>query len=99
MSEYTVKLVKDDKDEGRRVPHVEVDALTEFEAAAVGLNRFREMGEQFDGRTGVEITQGTVTETKPVPVRDIVHWLRDRREGQTLAERDGLGPLLEYVKD
>jgi hypothetical protein len=98
MSEYTVKLVKGDKEEGR-MPQVEVDALTEFEAAAVGLNRFRELGEEFDGRTGVEIIQGNVTETKPVPVKDIVHWLRDRREGQALAERDGLGPLIEYVKE
>jgi hypothetical protein len=79
MSEYTVKLVKD-KDEGR-TPEVHVDALTEFEAAAVGLNRFRELGEPFDSHTGVEIVQGNVTETKPVPVKDIVHWLRDRREG------------------
>ena len=98
MAEYTVKLLRHDP-EGGRVPQVEVDALTEFEAAAVGLNQLRQIGEPFAGNTGVEIVQGNVTETKPVPVRDITYWLRNKAAGQELVVRDGLQPLLEYVKD
>lgn len=98
MAEYTVKLRRTESS-GSPVPAVEVDALTEFEAAAVGLNELRARGERFDAETGVEIVQGTVTETRPVPVKDIVYWLRNRREGQALAERDRLEPLLEYVKE
>ncbi len=97
MAEYTVKLRRSDSTDSP-VPEVEVDALTEFEAAAVGLNQLRARGERFDAETGVEIVQGTVTETKPVPVKDIVYWLRNRREGQALTERDRLEPLLEYMK-
>jgi hypothetical protein len=98
MAEYTVKLSTDDR-EAARAAQVEVDALTEFEAAAVGLNELRQRGEPFTGATGVEILQGNVTETKPVPVRDITYWLRNKAAGQELVERDGLQPLLDYVKD
>ena len=98
MAEYIVKLLRNDP-EGGRVPQIEVDAITEFEAAAVGLNQLRQSGEPFQGDTGVEIVQGNVTETKPVPVKDITSWLRNKAAGQELVERDGLQPLLDYVKD
>ena len=70
MAEYTVKLRRSDSTDSP-VPEVEVDALTEFEAAAVGLNQLRARGEGFEVETDVEIVQGTVTETKPVPVKRI----------------------------
>jgi hypothetical protein len=98
MSEYTVMLRKTDRHD-EDVPKVEVDALTEFEAAAVGLDRFRQMGEQFSAATGVEILQGNVRASKPVPVKDITYWLRNKPEGHAIVKRDGLQPLLDYVKD
>jgi hypothetical protein len=98
MSEYTVMLRRTDRHEDD-VPKVEVNALTEFEAAAVGLDRFRQMGEQFSGGTGVEIVQGNVRASKPVPVKDITYWLRNKPEGHAIVERDRLQSLLDYVKE
>jgi hypothetical protein len=98
MAEYIVKILRTDQADPH-VPKVEVSALTEFEAAAKGLNQLRERGEQFSAQTGVEILQGNVTGTKPIPVKDILYWLRNRNEGQTLARRDGLQPLLDYVNE
>jgi hypothetical protein len=98
MAEYIVKLTKRNAPDAH-VPQVTADAVTEFEAAAIGLNRLRERGEDFSAETGVEILQGNVTSTMPVPVRNITSWLRNRPEGRALVERDGLQPLLDYVKE
>jgi hypothetical protein len=73
--------------------------LTEFEAAALGLEHLRRRGVQFDGDSGVELLEGNVTASKPVPVKEIMYWLRNKAEGQALAKRDGLQGLLDYVTD
>lgn len=96
MADYIAKL-RQGHAQNTDDPTVEVEALTEFEAAAVALNRFLQAGEKFDASTGLELLQGNVTHSKPVPVKDIVHWLRDRPEGRALAERDNLQSLLDYV--
>lgn len=97
MAEYIAKL-RDKRLRGD-LPTVEVETLTEFEAAAIALERFRRMGLQFDGRSGIELLEGNVTASKPVDVKDITYWLRNRPEGQALVERDGLHALLDYVKE
>ena len=43
--------------------------MTEFEAAALALEEFRERGVQFDGESGLELLEGNVTASKPVPVK------------------------------
>ena len=98
MADYIAKLRRPGADAGQ-APQIEVDAVTEFEAAAIALNRFHQMGEAFDATTGLEILQGNVTHSKPVPVRDIVYWLRNKQEGQALVRKDGLQPLLDYVRE
>jgi hypothetical protein len=40
-----------------------------------------------------------VRASKPVPVKEIMYWLRNKPEGQALAKRDGLERLLDYVTD
>ena len=97
MAEYIVKL--HGRKAAQEVPTVTIDTLTEFEAAALGLEQFRRRGVSFDGHTGVELLEGNVTASKPVPVKDIMYWLRNRPEGQALAKRDRLEGLLEYVTE
>lgn len=98
MADYVARLRRTRSDDAN-APSVEVDALTEFEAAAVALNLFRQRGERFDASTGLELLQGNVTHSKPVPVKDIMYWLRSRPEGQALVQKDGLQPLLDYVHE
>lgn len=98
MSEYAVQLWRNHPHD-THVPKVDVDALTEFEAAALALDRFRQMGEEFGPKTGVEILQGNVTHSAPVAVADIMKWLRHGPEGQALVEKDGLHALLDFVPD
>ena len=98
MADYIVKLWRNHPHD-TQVPKVDVEAVTEFEAAAIGLNKHRQLGEQFDGGTGVEILQGNITHSKPVAVKDILYWLRNRPEGQALTQKDGLQPLLDYVPE
>jgi hypothetical protein len=97
MAEYIAKL--HNQQGGAEIPTVKVDTITEFEAAALALEQFRQRGVPFDGQTGIELLEGTVTASKPVPVRDILYWLRNKPEGLALVKRDGLGGLLDYVKD
>ena len=96
VAEYIAKL-RDSRLAGD-VPTVTVVTVTEFEAAALALEEFRQRGVAFDGETGLEMLEGNVTASKPVPVKDILYWLRNRPEGQALVHRDRLQPLLEYVK-
>jgi hypothetical protein len=96
MAEYIVKL--HDRRLGSETPTATIDTLTEFEAAALALEEFRRRGVQFDGESRIEVLEGNVTASKPVPVKDIMYWLRNNAEGQALAKRDGLEQLLEYVK-
>jgi hypothetical protein len=97
MADYIAKL-RNDAD-GGLAPEIEADAVTEFEAAALALKRFHQQGVPFDARTGLELLQGNVTHSKPVPVKDIIYWLRNKKEGRALVEKDGLQPLLEYVPE
>jgi hypothetical protein len=98
MAEYIARLWRNHPHD-IEVPSVQVNALTEFEAAAVALNTFREMGEEFSANSGLELLQGNVTHSKPVSVKDIVYWLRSRPEGVALVEKDRLQALLEYVPE
>ena len=89
-----------DRRAGQDPPTVTLDTLTEFEAAALGLERLRQRGVQFDGDSGVELLEGNVTASKPVPVKEIM-WTGcgTSSKGQALAKRDGLQGLLDYVTD
>lgn len=98
MAEYVAKL-RDRRLGAGPAPTEVINTLTEFEAAALALEKFRRQGLQFDGRSGLEILEGNVTASKPVDVKDILYWLRNRPEGQALVVKDGLQGLLEYVKD
>jgi hypothetical protein len=97
MAEYIAKLR--DRRLGGEIPVVTIDSVTEFEAAALALEQFRQRGVVFDGESGLELLEGNVTASKPVPVKEIMHWLRDRVEGQALVKRDGLEGLLDYARD
>ena len=97
MAEYIAKL--HDRRAGPNAPTATINTVTEFEAAALALERFRQQGIAFDGDSGLELLEGTVRASKPVPVREIMYWLRNKPEGQALAKRDGLERLLEYVID
>jgi hypothetical protein len=97
MAEYIAKLR--DQRLGEEIPTARIDTVTEFEAAALALEVFRQRGVQFDRESGLELLEGNVTASKPVPVKDIMYWLRDKPEGQALAKRDGLERLLDYVRD
>jgi hypothetical protein len=97
MAEYIAKLR--DHRLGEEIPITRIDTVTEFEAAALALEEFRKRGVQFDRESGLELLEGNVTASKPVPVKDIMYWLRDKPEGQALAKRDGLERLLDYVRD
>jgi hypothetical protein len=97
MAEYVAKL--HDRRLGAEIPVARIESVTEFEAAALALEHFRQRGVTFDGESGLELLEGNVTASKPVPVKEIMYWLRNRGEGQALAKRDGLEQLLEYVRD
>jgi hypothetical protein len=97
MAEYIAKL--HDHRLGEEIPSATIGTVTEFEAAALALEEFRKRGVQFDGESGLELLEGNVTASKPVPVKEIMYWLRDKPEGQALAKRDGLERLLDYVRD
>ena len=97
MAEYIAKLR--DHRLGEEVPSATIDTLTEFEAAALALEQFRRRGVNFDGESALELLEGNVTASKPVPVKEIMYWLRNKSEGQSLAHRDGLEGLLEYVRN
>ena len=97
MAEYIAKLR--DHRLGEEIPTTRIDTVTEFEAAALALDEFRERGVRFDGESGLELLEGNVTASKPVPVKEMMYWLREKAEGQALAKRDGLERLLDFVKD
>jgi|SRR5215208_4850806 len=97
MAEYIAKLRRHRTGEDAHPPEIVIDAVTEFEAAALALNHFVRSGEQFTGESGLELLQGNVTASKPVDVKDIVYWLRNKPEGRALVERDNLQPLLDYL--
>jgi hypothetical protein len=97
MAEYIAKL--HDHRLGAEIPSATIGTVTEFEAAALALEEFRKRGVQFDGESGLELLEGNVTASKPVAVKEIMYWLRDKPEGQALAKRDGLERLLDYVRD
>jgi hypothetical protein len=97
MAEYIAKL--HDHRLGDETPSATIGTVTEFEAAALALEEFRKRGVQFDGESGLELLEGNVTASKPVPVKEIMYWLREKPEGQALAKRDGLERLLDYVRD
>ena len=96
VAEYIAKL--HDHRLGAEIPSATVGTVTEFEAAALALEEFRKRGVQFDGESGLELLEGNVTASKPVPVKEIMYWLREKHEGQALAKRDGLERLLDYVR-
>jgi hypothetical protein len=97
MAEYIAKL--HDRRAGQDAPTATIDTVTEFEAAALALEQFRRQGVSFDGDSGLELLEGNVRASKPVPVKEIMYWLRNKPEGQALAKRDGLERLLDYVTD
>jgi hypothetical protein len=97
MAEYIAKL--HDRKLGAEVPTATIETVTEFEAAALALEQFRQRGVPFDGHSGLELLEGNVTASTPVRVKEIMYWLRHKGEGQALARRDGLERLLDYVKD
>ena len=69
MAEYIAKLR--DPRLGEEIPVVSIDSVTEFEAAALALEHFRQRGVRFDGESGLELLEGNVTASKPVPVKEI----------------------------
>jgi hypothetical protein len=98
MAEYVAKLHDDVRFSGES-PTLRVEALTEFEACALAREAFRRRGVVFGPESGLEVLQGNVTSSKPVPVKEILFWWRNKPEGQALERRDGLQELLACVPD